>query len=264
MKTRLTFTWLVVSWFAGQSAMASTFDILKTDKYGKMENASRSICLTNDMGPMIEEDEDFQELGTPIGQMRGKSMFGGDTARCTGTLISNDLFLTARHCLAPCEEITVAFNFHGDKSQEEVFECAEVVEKGGPTNEDDYAILRLKGKPGVNWGFYPPASEEVQSSQELMMIHHPAGKPMQVSWEECAVQQTKGKMLHHRCDTEPGSSGSGILSRSLDYYDIRILGVHTLGGCRTTGQDSSNSGPMMSHLLSLSPTLSELSKKHRK
>jgi len=262
MNTKYVLSWLVVSWFAGQSAMASMYDILKIDRYGKVENASRSICLSNDMGPMIEEDEDFQELGYPIGQQREKGMFG-DSAKCTGTLISNDLFLTARHCVSgnTCATTTVAFNFHGDKSQEEVFECEEVVEKGGPSNEDDYAILRLKGKPGVRWGFYSPAGEQAAKSQELMMIHHPAGKPMQVSWEECKVTETKGKMLHHRCDTEPGSSGSAIFSRGLQQQDIRILGVHTLGGCRTTGEDSSNSGPLMSHLLTLSSTLTELSKK---
>ncbi len=262
MKTKYVLSWLVVSWFAGQSSMANTFDILKTDQFGKVENASRTICGTNEMRPMIDEDEDMQALGNPIGQYREKGMFGA-SAKCTGTLISNDLFLTARHCVSgnTCESVQIAFNFLSKRGPEEVFQCAEVVEKGGGSNNDDYAILRLEGKPGVNWGFYPPAAGQATKSQALMMIHHPAGKPMQLSLEKCKVTETKGKMLHHRCDTEPGSSGSAILTRSQDFNAIRIMGVHTLGGCQKTGTESSNSGPLMSHLLTLSSTLTELAKK---
>lgn len=237
------------------------FDLFQTDAQGKILNASRSICGEDTMSDMLEEDEDFQVMGNPVGQYREKSLLGG-VARCTGTLISNDLFLTARHCFQrSCDNIEVAFNFLAARDQQEVFKCSEVVEKGGSSNEDDYMIIRLEGKPGVKWGYYPPAKYEPATRQELMMLHHPAGKPMKVSWDECAVTEIKDNMLHHRCDTEPGSSGSGIFTRSSqDQSLVRIVGVHTLGGCTASGQDSSNSGPKMTHLFELSPTLKELAK----
>ncbi len=262
MNTRLTMLWFAVSLGVCQSGFATGFDILQTDRFGNEINASRTVCGEDKMTPMIKEDEDFQTFGHPIGQYRETSAFGG-VARCTGTLISPDLFLTARHCISGgCENIKVAFNFHAERSEQEVFQCAEVIEKGGQSNEDDYLIIRLEGKPGVRWGYYSPALEPVKEQQKLMMIHHPKGKPMQVSWDECAVKETKGNMLHHRCDTEPGSSGSGILTQETESQDdVRIVGVHTLGGCKKTGDNSSNSGPSMSHLLTLSSTLSSLAKK---
>ena len=267
MNTRLTMLWIAVSLGVCQNVFATKggavgFDFLQTDRFGNEINASRSICGVDATSPMIEEDEDFQKFGHPIGQYREMSASGG-MGRCTGTLISPDLFLTARHCIQRgCEFIEVAFNFHAQRDEQEIFKCAEVVEKGGASNQDDYLILRLEGKPGVRWGYYAPAAEPVKNQQALMMIHHPKGKPMQVSWDGCEVKETKENMLHHRCDTEPGSSGSGILTQETETpNNVRVVGVHTLGGCMKVGQTSSNSGPLMSHLLTLSPTLSSLAKK---
>lgn len=95
---------------------------------------------------------------------------------CSGTLIDDDLFLTAGHCLDPADsgpwklprekdglplrpaelarEFTVQFRFEKTPADELAFEnSADVLrlEEYSPTNPD-YAILRLSGHPGANNG----------------------------------------------------------------------------------------------------------------
>ena len=70
----------------------------------------------------------------------------------------------------------------------------------------------------------------------------------------------ESNFLMHRCDTQPGTSGSAILLPNYDKpEETRIVGVHTLGGCDNT-ETSTNSGPSMRHLVEVSPTLSSLNK----
>jgi V8-like Glu-specific endopeptidase len=92
------------------------------------------------------------------------------------------------------------------------------------------------------------------------MIHHPYGEPMKLSRKNCAFVHAKEGLLYHRCDTNPGSSGSAILTPDFDNPDnTRVVGVHTFGGCNSAQTDF-NSGPAMEHLSSLSPAIKALVK----
>ena len=83
---------------------------------------------------------------------------------------------------------------------------------------------------------------------------------MKVS-RDCYVSEQTDKFLNHRCDTQPGSSGSAIMDPDYAHPEnTRIVGVHTLGGCNGA-QSSYNSGPSMKHLVSISPLLKSMVKK---
>ncbi len=219
----------------------------------------RTICGDNNMVKMIDQDEAMQKMGTPIGFYRAE--MGGGTAMCSGTLVSKDLFLTARHCYeSSCSGISVTFGRLERGEQQETFKCAEIVEKGTEANDDDYMLVRLEGNPGAAWGYYPLSDQELSPSDELLMIHHPGGRPMTVSRDECFFVGQVDGMVHHRCDTEGGSSGSGILVPDFDHPEnTRVIGVHTLGGCNSDSS-SSNSGPAIRHLIEKSALLKSLLK----
>jgi len=212
----------------------------------------RTICGKNDMVNMIDQNEPLNLMGHPIGRYRSNDASG--TSYCTGTLIDKDLFLTANHCAGKCSGITVEFGYLAS-TRVEVFPCQEIVESGGNDYNDDYFIIRLKGNPGVRWGWHTPSDKPLDSEAPLLMIHHPMATPMKVSMNNCAFVEEQDGLLSHRCDTESGSSGSALLAPDFDHPEnTRIVGVHTLGGCNSS-ETSFNSGPSMRFLVKLSETL---------
>jgi Trypsin len=229
-----------------------------TDSQGNsLYSIQRTICGTNHMVPMATQSDSMKQMGTPIGIY--EATIDGGVGHCTGTLITKDLFLTARHCAANCEDIKVTFGFlREDRS--ESFGCREIIEKGDESNENDYFIFRLEGNPGVKWGWYDVSAKPVEPKTPLLIIHHPKATPMKVSQKACVLVNEQNNMLNHRCDTEPGSSGSAILLPNYEKpEETRVVGVHTLGGCDSS-EESSNSGPSMRHLIDVSATLKSLAK----
>ena len=222
-----------------------------------LDPVERSLCGVNDMTPMISEPVKMQEMGTPIGIY--EATIDGSTGYCTGTLITKDLFLTAQHCAAKCEDINVTFGFLKE-GRSEKFSCKEIIETGDSSYENDYLIIKLSGSPGVSWGWYDVSEKPVPPNSPLLMIHHPQATPMKVSQKNCVLLEEKDNFLMHRCDTQPGSSGSAILLPNYENpTETRVVGVHTLGGCDDTAS-TSNSGPSMHHLVTISPTLKSLAK----
>lgn len=225
---------------------------------GKPLATERTVCQDKWV-KMTTQDDGMQKLGMPIGIYRAK--MSGGTAMCSGTLVDKDLFLTAAHCYeSECSNISVTFGYLQDRFRQETFRCSEVVEKGS-SGADDYLLIRLEGSPGAAWGYYPLSDQELEAGQSLLMIHHPGGRPMMVSQEGCKVYSVAGGYVNHRCDTEGGSSGGGILLPDYERPEnTRVVGVHTLGGCNESAT-SYNSGPSIHHLAASSEVLKSLVRK---
>jgi V8-like Glu-specific endopeptidase len=202
---------------------------------------------------------------------------------CSGTMISEDLYLTAGHCFSsnpsepwivprknnrprepiPPEEIAtnmhVNFNYQVDPQgrlrNERSFPILKLVEHnlGGL----DYAIVRVEGNPGSAslFGNTPISKDDAVLRNVICIIGHPAGYPKRI--EAGPVTYLRGdKIGYNSLDTLGGNSGSGILHSPSGF----IVGVHTDGGCGQNPGAGQNIGVRVSSLIRASPTIASLAR----
>ena len=194
---------------------------------------------------------------------------------CSGTLIADDLFLTAGHAfddrdangwrlprqngtttIIPPVEVarnqTVEFNFQtaaeGGTRSIVRFPIIDLIEhrQGGL----DYAIARLAGNPGALFGVTDISANDAALNDLLCLIGHPAGMPKQIEAGP-ATGFTTTRIQYGDIDTLGGNSGSALLAAN-----GRIVGVHTNGGCTPTG--GFNVGVRISALIGASPVISSI------
>ncbi|CAN5537085.1 hypothetical protein BH23CHL4_BH23CHL4_08390 [soil metagenome] len=195
---------------------------------------------------------------------------------CSGTLISDDLWLTAAHCVTqrprgsltptidgtdnPIPRSEIAINMHVDflyqldpTSTEQTWESFPVVELVEDRLGDlDYAIVRLGGTPGLSYGRARIAPADVAPGTTICIIGHPRGEPKRIEAGP-APQLQDDRIFYTDIDTDFGSSGAGILSSP----EGPIVGLHTTGGC-TGARTGHNSGLRFAGLLEASAILRNL------
>lgn len=178
---------------------------------------------------------------------------------CSGTMISHNQYITAGHCNIAVGN-TVRFNNQVDPSGNPRpttdYTVDSVVENklGGL----DYSIATLRRDPtlgdaGVAFGWARIAKADPLSGDTLAIIGHPAVMPKMIE-AGTKFGFSGSSITYSDIDTLGGNSGSGILSAKLDSF----VGVHTNGGCTTSG--GSNSGVRLSSLLANSSAVTNLSR----
>lgn len=180
---------------------------------------------------------------------------------CSGTLIADDLFLTAGHCFNQsgggwkrptiqvnnqpvvidqheiAQNMHINFNYQFKGNTNSLREPVEfpIIELLEPWQGNlDYAIVRVgrnaEGKTaGSMFGVRSIAKSSPPDGMGITIIQHPNGNPKRV--EAGTIVQKTSTLLHYGdLDTYGGASGSGVLSDSGE-----IIGVHVLGGCTAFG-----------------------------
>lgn len=194
----------------------------------------------------------------------------------SGTMISDDLFLTCGHLfdqtgggwerprqngtsnILSAQEIArnmhLNFNFQvdpaGNPRREERFPILGLLEYrlGGL----DMAICRIGGNPGARFGRAAVSAADAAVGDMICIIGHPAGQPKRI--EAGPATSIAGNLIRYSdIDTLGGNSGSGILRAG----DGRLVGIHTNGGCTASspGSGDSNFGQRIAAVIAASPTL---------
>ncbi len=181
-----------------------------------------------------ERASDYQEDGffgpaiRPVAYLQ-VDYTGGSSSPCTAFLVSEDLVVTAAHCLWPKEGAWCAPTVESIKAYFEYFQPhghgnAYFVDKN-PVLLDcrrDIVVLRASGQPGKIFGYLGVAESQVAERSAAFIVHHPQGFPKSLSRKHCRAdspislehEQLPGvtlDMVRHICDTQPGSSGAPVL-----------------------------------------------------
>ncbi|MBN2528987.1 MAG: trypsin-like peptidase domain-containing protein [Deltaproteobacteria bacterium] len=190
---------------------------------------------------------------------RHESPVGMLTRGCTGTLISNDLFISAGHCGYAVGD-TIRFDYQRDPASNLRatfdYSVSAVVEQ--EDNDDwDYAIVRLANNPGKDFGYARIANLDSPTGSLVGIIQHPAAQPKGIHAATVVDYNSSlgANWFRHSVDTTNGSSGSGVLNEA-GY----LVGIHTNAGCATGTPEEGNSAIRMSRLIEHSATLQRIVK----
>ncbi len=191
----------------------------------------------------------------------------------SGTMISDDLFLTCGHLFDAdsngwtvprqngtntpisaqeiAQNMRLNFNYQrdplGNLRPEQSFAITQLVEYR--LGNLDMAVCRIAGNPGAIFGRTAVAIEDTALNDMLAIIGHPAGLPKRI--EAGPATSFAGDAIRYNdIDTLGGNSGSGVLHGPTG----AIVGVHTNGGCNSQGTGS-NSGVRITSILNNSPTV---------
>ncbi len=236
-------------------------------------------CSGNGSGEPIAEEHQETRCGTTYDWQDVEFYDGSDSSfdagfvaryqgafgmYCSGTLISQDIFITVAHC-TPGVGGRVGFNCQLDGTQSyppmttqaevdaanaaaaarcDYYTVSDVLYLGG-SGDPDIAVLRLDGTPGATYGWITP-SNRVPTGEEVAVFQHPqmrAGAYRRKVVSFGPLVGSNSTDLDYSADTYGGSSGAGVLDAM-----GRLVAVHRASGCTDTG--GYNAGTKMGYIIS--------------
>ncbi|MFB1481800.1 trypsin-like peptidase domain-containing protein [Corallococcus sp. RDP092CA] len=224
--------------------------------------------------PSLIDDSDPNNIivdQTPLGEWEGlcsDQRFYNDPAPafCSGTLIDDDLVLTAGHCVKnqnECDKTRFVFKFYKTAedtletiTSADVFSCKSIVTRklvNNATTYVDFAILRLDRSAAPRFTPAPvrPGNEALAVGQNVAVIGSGSGLPFKID-SGGSVRENNATLKDYfvaTTDTFSGNSGSGVYETvnntvagilvfgDEDYVERPGEGCNEVNVCSETGCD---------------------------
>lgn len=224
---------VVSFWKAGSVELADGSAKLQTMNFGERAN----LC----------PDEKFREQ--PIG------------AFCSGSLVGEDLVMTAGHCVkndSDCADTRMVFGYAIKKEGEaaittlpsgEVYSCSKIVKRflGGEPGSDnpegqhlgaDFALIQLDRKVTGHKPLAINRGTSLKAGDAITVIGHPVGLPLKVAGDATVRDFSKIGYFVADLDTFGGNSGSPVFNNTTKKIEgILVRGdtdfLQSPAGCTT-------------------------------
>lgn len=178
-------------------------------------------------------------------------------ANCSGFLVSENVLVTAGHCIKSVEDCTGfkwVFDYKMDSEKQNsmkvatknVYSCSRIIARSlDNLTKDDYAVIELDRKVSDRRPLSFRRSGNITVGESIVVIGHPSGLPTKIA-DGAKVRSRSTKYFTANLDTYGGNSGSavfnyktgeveGILVRGENDYVQSPRGCMVSNKCATDG-----------------------------
>lgn len=164
-------------------------------------------------------------------------------SNCSGTLIADDVILTAGHCVlneAQCKTLNFVFNYLTDTDilrlkadASQVYRCKKLIYSSKPVPSQqlkDYALVQLDRKV-IGREVISLSAQQLAKKDSIFSVGHPLGLPMKVSKgfttpedADDNLKNTKRDFYKTKMLTHAGLSGAGVYNSNLALVGVLVRG----------------------------------------
>ncbi|TVQ97653.1 MAG: serine protease [Deltaproteobacteria bacterium] len=201
------------------------------------------VALVNASRIVADDPEDIRFRASTLG--RNRNLCEGErfadqpaVSFCSGTLIGDDLVLTAGHCVDgadSCATTRFVFNYYmasederATVTAEDVFECAEILSVRND-GAQDHAVVRLDRPAGPERVVAPFRAEDeaLALGHPVGVIGFPSGLPMKIDLGGIVTRNREDRLDYFEAslDTFGGNSGSGVFDMDGVIVGILVRGA---------------------------------------
>ncbi len=166
-----------------------------------------------------------EPFGTSLGLCTTEPFYNQPSAAfCSGSLVADDIIITAGHCITDAEScasmkfvfgyaVKAAGVYPTSATADNVVGCKEIIGRKQESAGADFAVIRLDRKITNHAPLKINRATDLKAGDHVGVIGHPSGLPVKLAFGESKVRtvDTRGYFMTN-LDTYGGNSGSAVFN----------------------------------------------------